>query len=75
MRLLAFDIGNTNVVMGAFDGARLAAQFRIKTDARRTLDEYAVLLKAFLGERFGSGAQWDQAAISSVVPPTASEIG
>jgi type III pantothenate kinase len=67
--LLTFDIGNTNIVVGVFQGEKLAAEFRLKTDMRRTVDEYGVLLGAFLQERFESRPDCCAAVISSVVPP------
>lgn len=33
--LLAFDTGNTNVVMGVYEGDRLFSSWRFATDARR----------------------------------------
>jgi type III pantothenate kinase len=66
--LLAVDIGNTNVVVGLFQGVRLVGKFRMATDAKRTSDEYAFYLKDFL-ERHALKASDVQAAIvSSVVP-------
>ena len=67
--LLAFDIGNTNTVVGVFEGEELAAEFRLKTDRRRTLDEYFVLFNAFLAGRFERRPVCEAAVISSVVPP------
>ena len=32
--LLAIDVGNTNTVLGLFDGDELVRSYRIKTDAR-----------------------------------------
>ena len=40
--LLAIDIGNTNTVLGVFDGEKLDRSWRIKTDARSTADELAL---------------------------------
>ena len=37
--LLAFDTGNTNVMMGVFEGDRLLANWRFATDPGRTADE------------------------------------
>ena len=34
--LLAIDVGNTNIVVGVFDGEELTADFRIHTDDRFT---------------------------------------
>lgn len=66
--LLAVDIGNTNIVFGAFDGERLAAHWRVATVAERTADEYAVLLQGLL-ERGGlRAADIHGICIASVVP-------
>ena len=46
--LLAVDVGNTNTVMGLFDGADLVRHWRISTDSRRTADELALLLRGLL---------------------------
>ena len=67
--LLAIDIGNTNVVLGVFEGERLRESWRIGTKASITADEYAVIVKdlfAFSGIDFG---QIDGIIISTVVPP------
>ncbi|WP_305042158.1 type III pantothenate kinase [Geoalkalibacter sp.] len=42
--LLAIDIGNTNTVLGLYDGSRLARSWRINTDKARTVDEYAIVI-------------------------------
>ena len=39
MTLLAIDVGNTNTVIGLFDGDVLTESWRIKTDPRATADE------------------------------------
>ncbi len=43
--LLAVDVGNTNLTVGAFAGDRLIRQWRIATDPRRSADWYARALK------------------------------
>lgn len=48
--LLAIDVGNTNTVLGLFDGATLLRSWRIKTDARTTADELALTFRGLLGE-------------------------
>lgn len=67
--LLAFDIGNTNIVLGCFDNDQLVQEFRIKTDISRTADEYRAMLISLLGAKFGKDVRFDGAIISSVVPP------
>ena len=42
--LLAIDVGNTNSKFAVFDGDKLVAQFRLRTEAKRTADEYAAWL-------------------------------
>jgi type III pantothenate kinase len=46
--LLTIDVGNTNTVIGYFDGERLAESWRIKTDPRATADELALLFRGLL---------------------------
>ena len=46
--LLAVDIGNTQTHIGAFDGAELAHDWRLHTDARATSDELAATLSNLL---------------------------
>jgi type III pantothenate kinase len=43
--LLAVDVGNTQTVLGLFEGERLTEQRRVGTEAERTGDELAVLLR------------------------------
>ena len=40
--LLAVDVGNTQTVLGLFEGERLADSFRLATDRSRTGDELGV---------------------------------
>jgi type III pantothenate kinase len=48
--LLAIDVGNTNTVLGVFDGAEVVEHWRISTDPVRTADELAVLLQGLLAQ-------------------------
>lgn len=52
--LLTVDIGNTNIVLGLFDGTgddgRLVHDWRMRTDARMTADELAMTMRGLLGE-------------------------
>ena len=47
--LLTIDIGNTNTVLGVFDGDRVIDHWRIATVPDRTADELAVVLHGLLG--------------------------
>lgn len=46
--LLCIDIGNTNTVLATFEGEKLVHSWRIKTDARSTADELALLYRGLL---------------------------
>ena len=46
--LLTIDIGNTNTVLGVFDGDRVVEHWRIATVPDRTADELAVVLHGLL---------------------------
>jgi type III pantothenate kinase len=66
--LLAIDSGNTNCVVGIFDGETLRAQWRIATEPRRTSDEYIVWLASLMAmEGIGRDAV-SGAIVSNVVP-------
>ena len=66
--LLAIDIGNTNVVLGLYDGKTLKDSWRAATDPRRTADEYAIMIYDFLARRGYGIDQLNDCVISSVVP-------
>ena len=67
--LLAIDIGNTNIVWGVFDGAKLLADWRVGTDQSKTTDEYAILLLDLLRVKGISPDRMAGVILSSVVPP------
>ncbi|MGV1005274.1 MAG: type III pantothenate kinase [Candidatus Nanopelagicales bacterium] len=48
--LLAIDIGNTNTVLGLYEGADLSHSWRIQTDPRATADEIALTYRGLLTE-------------------------
>lgn len=64
---MAIDIGNTNTVVGIFDGETLTHSWRLATLARRTSDELAIALWE-LFRLGGFSAQLDHAIMASVVP-------
>jgi len=43
--LLAIDAGNTNIVIGVFNGEKLVTSWRISTKRQQTGDEYGIILK------------------------------
>ncbi len=66
--LLVVDIGNTNVVMGIYDGLALKAHWRLATDAKTTSDEYGILFSNLLASAGILPLQISGAIVSSVVP-------
>ena len=66
--LLVVDIGNTNVVLGIYDGPVLKAHWRLATDAKTTADEYGILFTNLLSSAGILPAQTSGAIMSSVVP-------
>jgi type III pantothenate kinase len=67
--LLVIDVGNSNIVLGIYDGSQLIRNWRLSTDKSRTSDEYAVLLHSLFGQAGLEFASIKAAIISSVVPP------
>ena len=69
MRLLAVDIGNTNLTLGLFDDAELAGSWRATTRPEATPDEMAALCTQLLALGGARLEDADAVAIASVVPP------
>ncbi|NBJ71266.1 MULTISPECIES: type III pantothenate kinase [Clostridia] len=67
--LLVLDVGNTNTVLGVFDGKDLKHQWRIKTDRHKTEDEYGILIKSLFDYQEVAFSSITGVIISSVVPP------
>ena len=70
--LLVFDIGNTNITLGVFDGDKLRATWRMATDVHQTPDEYAARLLTLLPHRDIDKSDISEIALCSVVPPLTS---
>lgn len=72
--LMAIDVGNTQTVLGLFEGKDLRAHWRMSTDASRSTDEWTAGLASFLAIKgIGREAVHD-AVICSVVPPLTGTI-
>lgn len=65
--LLAFDIGNTNILLGLWNGRSWQHQWRLRTAAEQTVDEFGVLLMSLLRE-FNVENLVREVALCSVVP-------
>ena len=66
--LLAADVGNTEIVLGVFDGLALAHTWRLSTRPERTADELALHLEFFLEHRGLTFTSLDGFVVASVVP-------
>ena len=66
--LLVVDVGNSNIVLGIYDGGKLVMNWRVSTDTAKTSDEYAILFCELF--RFSEIAINDikDIILSSVVP-------
>jgi len=66
--LLVVDAGNTNIVFAVHDGTEWRGRWRVRTDAERTSDEYAVWLLALLQHAGLRPSDINRCAIGTVVP-------
>jgi type III pantothenate kinase len=69
VKLLAIDIGNTNLTFGLFEDEVLAGSWRATTRANATPDEMAALATQMLALGGARVEELEAAAIASVVPP------
>ncbi len=67
--LLTVDVGNTNTVLGIFDGDELVHSWRVKTDPRTTADELWLQFNALVADYEVTGL-----SICSTVPATLREL-
>ena len=65
---VAVDIGNTNIVVAAYDNGVWNKPFRVFTDTKKTGDEYYVIFSSLFDERGVDREKVDKVIISSVVP-------
>jgi type III pantothenate kinase len=79
--LLAIDVGNTNTVLGVFDGDQVIEHWRIATVPDRTADEIAVVLRGLLDQSAvikeqinGGGDGITGIALCSTVPSVLHEM-
>lgn len=66
--LLALDVGNTNTVLGLYDGTTLRHSFRIESSKGKTSDEYLVVFLTLLDVAELARTAVHATIIASVVP-------
>ncbi len=67
--LLALDVGNTNIMLGVYNGAHLQLCWRISTARARTEDEYGVIIRNLFQQNGLQAECINSIIIASVVPP------
>jgi type III pantothenate kinase len=67
--LLVIDVGNTNTVLGVFEGDNLIHDWRIRTVADHTVDEYGMLIYMLYKSSHIQSQDISDIIISCVVPP------
>lgn len=67
--ILVVDVGNTNIVFGAYDNKKLLTHWRMRTDKDKTSDEFGLfIVNALNYEKIDAGSI-KGVIIASVVPP------
>lgn len=69
--LLVIDVGNTNTVLGVYEGSRLLHHFRVESARGRTADEFTVTIRALLEHRGIDPQAISASALACVVPSLA----
>ena len=67
--LLAIDVGNTNIVLGVFEGSELIRSWRLQTMRERTADELGLAVDGLFAHSHIDQARIEGVVLGSVVPP------
>lgn len=66
--LLAFDVGNTNIVLGVFKDGKLIQNWRLETDNNKSADEYGMVINQLFTYEGLNTQEVKDVIISTVVP-------
>ena len=66
--LAVFDVGNTNIVLGVYEGKNLLNYWRIATDVQKSADEYGIIIEQFFKMGDINVNEIEATIICSVVP-------
>ena len=72
--LLTIDVGNTNTVLGVYEGTELRAHWRLTTRREQTVDEYGILVRSLFATAGIDARAINGIALASVVPPLTSAV-
>ncbi|MFC5704255.1 type III pantothenate kinase [Cohnella faecalis] len=67
--ILVVDVGNTNIVLGLYEGRTLTHHWRLSTNRSSTVDEYGVLIFNLFQIAGVRSSQIEGVILSCVVPP------
>jgi len=66
--LLVIDVGNTNTVLGVYEGRNLVANWRVRTEQNMTTDEFSVLAVNLFSQKNICTDKINKTVITCVVP-------
>ena len=66
--LLAFDVGNTNIVLGVFKDDKMITNWRLETDNNKSADEYGMIINQLFRYEGLDVSDVKDVIISTVVP-------
>jgi type III pantothenate kinase len=72
--LLAVSVGNSHITFGGFARGHWVKRWRVQTVPAKTPDEYLVIFRALIDAAALDAARFDEAILSSVVPPLTGTI-
>ncbi|MDF2674832.1 MAG: type pantothenate kinase [Clostridiales bacterium] len=66
--LLVFDVGNTNIVLGVYQGKKLLIDWRLTTNFQRSADEFGIIVIELFEKANINYHEVEAVIVSSVVP-------
>jgi type III pantothenate kinase len=72
--LLAIDVGNTNIVLGVFEGRELVRSWRLQTLRERTADELGLAVDGLFAHDRIDRTKIEGIVLGSVVPPLTNTV-
>jgi len=67
--ILVMDVGNTNIVLGVYEGKKLLYHWRLGTDKNKTSDEFGMFIKSLFDYEKLDIGKVESVILASVVPP------
>ena len=66
--LLVLDVGNSNLVLGVYEGKALRGHWRLRTEIARTADEYSLQIRGLMALNSLPLDAVEAVVVASVVP-------